>query len=246
MDGTLIDDGAIITTAPNMGQLYGALARARGEFAEIPKTRVATIVMKSGGKYSYRYADLADVFNAIDPSLAAYGLTVMQYPDAEGRNIITEVGHESGAFKVVTWPIKPMPQRNLDDAQSYQSAVQVAKRYALTAAIGVSTEETIEGDEKAHKVTERHEQAIDPYDHGDGVRMPHGAKWTKEMTKRQISEEAARAIEAQFDEVKAAVGVNGVWNRNETFIEHMKKNHDDLFQNIFDKFHALMAKYTEE
>lgn len=228
-----------------MASLYGALARARGEFPEIPRNRLATIRMKAGGQYSYRYADLADVINATSPALAAYGLAVMQWP--EGLNLKTMITHEGGASITTDWPIKAMPQRNLDDAQSFQSAVQVAKRYALTAALGISTEETIEGDEKAHKkiVQNEAESNHDPFNEPDGIRAPHGAKVNAQMTKRQLAEEAARAIEAQMDEVKTAVGLNGVWNRNDRFIAKFQSDYDDLFQSIYDKFHSLMAGYED-
>ena len=227
----------------DMGGLFKALAGARGEFPPITKDRTAVIKMKSGGQYSYKYADLADVFTAIDPALAAYGLAVMQYPSDDCRAILTEVTHESGASKVTPWPIKPMPQRNLDDAQSFQAAVQVAKRYSLTAAIGVSTEETIEGDPRAHR--NARVETKDPYNEEDGVRMPVGAKWDKSMTPRQIAEAAAIAIEDQLGKAKTAVGLNGVWNRNDRFINNMNEKHDDLFQGVFDKFHSLLDSFED-
>lgn len=227
----------------NTAKLYGALARARGEFPDIPRNRVATIRMKSGGQYSYKYADLADVIRATTPALAAYGLAVMQWP--EGGTLKTMICHEGGASVVRDWPIKAMPQRGLDDAQQYQSAVQVAKRYAMTAILGISTEETIEGDARAHK-TVVESQKSDPFIEPDGIRAPHGAKVNAKMNKREMAEESARAIEEQMDKVKTAAGLNGVWNRNERFIEVFKERHDDLFQNIYDKFHSLMEQYNEE
>lgn len=226
--------------SPEREKLFSALARARGEFPDIPRNRRATIRMKSGGQYSYAYADLADVFRATTPALAAYGLSVMQWP--EGPNIVTTICHESGQSMSSSWPIKALPQRSLDDAQSYQSAMQVAKRYALTAMLGISTEETIEGDEKAHRKAQMEgSKSSDPFEEDDGIRAPHGAKVTAGMTKREMAEEAARAIEAQMDKVKTPAGLNGVWNRNERFIAAFQERHDDLFQNIYDKFHSLLG-----
>jgi hypothetical protein len=226
-----------------IGPLIGALARARGEFPEIPRTRTAVVRMKSGGQYSYTYADLADVLNAVVPALSAYELAVRQYP--ESGDIVTEVWHSSGACLKSRWPIKAMPQRSLEDAQSYQSAVQVAKRYALTAALNISTEETVEGDPKAQRFARETKEAPNPlnmdehFETPDGIRSPKGARFTKEMTPRQKAEEAARAIEAQFDEVKTVVGLNGVWNRNQAFIDALSDGHGDLFQSVYDKFHSL-------
>jgi len=232
---------------PDMAPLIGALAKARGEFPDIPRNRVAVVRMKNGSQYSYKYADLADVFNAIDPALAAYGLAVSQYP--ADSDIITELMHESGAVRRTKWPIKALPQRGLDDAQSYQSAVQMAKRYALTAAIGITTEETVEGDPKAQRGHDDKSCTMDMnenFETPDGIRTPRGAKFTENMTPRQKAEEAARAIEAQFDDVKTVVGLNGVWNRNQKFIDALADRQDDLFQNIYDKFHALCAEHEED
>lgn len=214
-------------------EMQAALAKARGEFPDIPKNRTATVRMKNGGQYSYKYADLADVFHAIDPVLAAYGLSVSQFPD--GDKLITEVMHESGAIRRTPFPIKPMPGRDLSSAQDYQSAVQVTKRYALTAALGISTEETVEGDPKAKKPAF---QINEKFETDDGRRVPKGANITDKMTPREMAVEAARAIEAQMDEVKTIVGLNGVWNRNQVFIDRLSEKHDDLFQNIYEKFHA--------
>jgi hypothetical protein len=230
----------------DMGALILALSKARGEFGDIPRTRTAVVRMKSGGQYSYTYADLADVLTAVVPALSAYELAVSQYPD--GAEIVTEIWHSSGACLRRRWPIKAMPQRSLDDAQSYQSAVQVAKRYALTAALNISSEETVEGDPKAQRFAKETAGAPNPlgmdehFATPDGIRSPKGARFTQEMTPRQKAEEAARAIEAQFDEVKTIVGLNGVWNRNQAFIDALSDRHGDLFQSVYDKFHDLCSK----
>jgi hypothetical protein len=212
-------------------QLNAAIAKARAEFGDIPRNRKATVRMKAGGSYSYNYADLSDVFRAIDTALAAYGLSVCQWPD--GNTLHTVLTHESGEEREMVWPIKPMPQRSLDDAQSYQSAVQVAKRYALTAALGISTEETIEGDPRAHRKEAVAAPAGDGFETEDGIRHPVGAKFTKDMSARQKAQEAARAIEAQLNDVKTPKGLEGVWDRNTVFIEALRDRHADLFDNLY-------------
>lgn len=227
----------------DMGPLYAALAGARGEFPEIPRTRTATVRMKSGGSYSYTYADLADVFRAINPILSAYGLVVMQWP--HGNELFTVLAHASGAtLKAEPWPIKPMPQRGLDDAQAYQSAVQVAKRYALTAMLGITTEETVESNIRTGR--DLPEKIDDNFETGDGIRLPRGAKIERNWTPRQKAEEAARAIEAQFHDPKTEVGLNGVWDRNAVFIEKMRDKHADLFSNLFDAFQARLDALAEK
>ena len=216
-------------------KIYEALAKARGEFPAIPKNRIAT-VKSDKASYSYKYADLSDVFAAVDPVLSAYGLTVFQRP--VGNELETIVAHESGQVISGRWPVRAMKGQGLDTAMSYQAAIQVAKRYALTAMLGISTEETVEGD---HRRKEGMPEGINEnFETGDGIRMPRGAKFTKDMTPRDKAVEAARAIEAQMEEAKTPVGVSGAWDRNGKFIDLLAEKHDDLYQNIFDKFHFLM------
>ena len=219
------------------GNIFTAMAQARGEYPEIHKNRVATVKSEKAN-YSYRYADLSDVFNAIDPVLSAHGLTVCQFP--VGSDLVTVIGHESGQTVEGRWPIKPMSKQTLENAQGYQAAVQAAKRYALTAILGISTEETVEGDSRR-----RDFKIDDNFQDGDGTRMPRGAKIVKGMTPQQMAEEAARAIMEQFKEAKTASGVSGAWDRNSVFIEHLAKKYDALYQNVLDAFSAAMEAKEE-
>ena len=231
---------AAITT--DMSALYAAFAKARGEFPDIPRRRTATVKMKSGGSYSYTYADLADVFSAINPILAAYGLAVSQSP--RGNDLHTTLMHESGAtLEAAPWPIKPMPMRNLDDAQQYQSAVQVAKRYALTAFLGITTEETVEGNIRTGR--DLPEKINDKFETGDGIRLPRGAKIERSWTAAQIAAEVARAISAQFKDVKTQKGLEGVWDRNAAFVEKLREKHPNLFSDLFDEFQQYMDEPEE-
>lgn len=233
---TIIDPPKVASKA----QIFAALSKARGVYPQITKNRVATI-KSDKAQYSYKYADLSDVFTAIDPILSENGLTVMQFP--LGAELITIIGHESGESIQGSWPIKSLPRGDLGNAQGYQAAIQVAKRYALTAMLGVSTEETVEGDTNRRLAT-----IVDPinekFEVGDGVRMPAGAKFTKDMTPRQKAVEAARAIEAQFNDTKTGKGLSGAWDRNGMFIDLLAERHDDLYQNILDAFNALMEAHN--
>ena len=221
-----------------MANIFKAMSEARGLYPDIPKNRVAT-VKSDKAQYSYKYADLSDVFNAIDPVLSSCGLTVVQFPS--GGELVTVIAHESGEKIDGRWPIRPMARQTLDNAQGFQSAVQAAKRYALTAMLGISTEETVEGDARRKDF-----QINDDFETGDGVRMPRGAKITKAMTQTEKAAEAARAIMAQFLEAKTAPGVSGAWDRNAVFIEHLARKYDAHYQNVLDAFSAAMDAFAQE
>ena len=235
-------DGEQIThqPAPSKASIFAALASARGEYPVIPKNRVATIKSEKA-QYSYKYADLSDVFTAIDPILAVNGLTVVQFP--LGPDLVTIIGHESGESIQGTWPIKSLPRGDLGNAQGYQAAIQVAKRYALTAMLGVSTEETVEGD-VSRKISAIVDPMNDKFETGDGRRLPAGAKVTGDMTPRQIAQEAARAIVDQFRTAKTGKGLSGAWDRNAAFIDKLAEKHDDLYQDLLDVFQSLLEGFN--
>ena len=229
-----------VNPVPSKARIFAALASARGEYPVIQKNRVATIKSEKA-QYSYKYADLSDVFTAIDPILAVNGLTVVQFP--VGPDLVTIIGHESGESVQGTWPIKSLPRGDLGNAQGYQAAIQVAKRYALTAMLGVSTEETVEGD-VSRKISAIVDPMNDKFETGDGVRMPAGAKLTKGMDARAMAVEAARAIGEQFRTVKTGKGLSGAWDRNSVFIDKLADKHDDLYQDLLDTFQSMMDAIT--
>lgn len=217
--------------------IFAALAGARGEFPDIPKNRVATVKMKNGGQYSYKYADLADILSATTPALSAWGLFVTQNTTPEG--IVTIVFYKDGGrIDSEPWPVKPMPTRDLLDAQSYQSAAQVARRYCYCTTLGIAPEDTIEGD--TSRKTGLPENLNADFSTGDGIRMPAGAKFKADDDQRTKAQAAAEAIIGQFDKVKTQVGVNGVWSRNEDFIAVLQERHSDLYDNVFEAFHRHM------
>ncbi len=94
--------------------------------------------------FKSRYATLAAIRKTIAPLLAKHGLSVMQFPISEdGRaGVITRVMHVSGEF--VEHPF--MVPITKSDPQSACSAVSYARRYGLSGALGLVTEEDDDGE----------------------------------------------------------------------------------------------------
>jgi hypothetical protein len=87
--------------------------------------------MKSGGKYSFKYADLSACAKAAAPYLKANSLAVTQLIN-DGK-LITILSHKSGQW------IKSsllLPQQT-NDYQSYGSAITYLKRYSYCAILGI-------------------------------------------------------------------------------------------------------------
>lgn len=89
--------------------------------------------------FKSNYADLADIKSVVDPLLAKNGLSVVQHPEGthEDQVLTTRLMHESGEWQESSMPLY-IPK---NDAQSQGSAQTYARRYALSAIVGVATED---------------------------------------------------------------------------------------------------------
>jgi hypothetical protein len=115
-----------------------ALAAAQAEMPPIEKKRSVT-VRTDKGSYSYSYADLADIFAAVRPVLAKHELAVTQDVQIQDGKVLcyTMIWHSSGeshSFGPVTLNAGSTPQ-------NAGSAITYARRYGLSAALGIATEE---------------------------------------------------------------------------------------------------------
>lgn len=126
-------------------ELASALVAFQASAPIIHKGRTALIPTKSGGSYQYKYADLSDIWEAIREPLKTNGLAVTQSltGGASGfMGIKTTVWHTSGQVFADTVEI---PTGSSRTAQEVGSQVTYFKRYALSALLGLSTEEDDDG-----------------------------------------------------------------------------------------------------
>lgn len=132
----------------SIASLTGALAKAQGEFGKVLKDITAKIQTKNGGSYSYQYADLASVLEAIRKPLADHGLAIMQPTSCNGDrvNITTILSHESGEWisSSLVLPVEPNSDRQ-PFVQAVGSTVTYGKRYALCGLLGISSEADDDG-----------------------------------------------------------------------------------------------------
>lgn len=94
--------------------------------------------------FKNRYASLAAIHRAVSPLLAKHGLAVMQFPiSEEGRaGCITRILHESGESMEETL-LLPLSK---NDPQGAGAAITYARRYGLSGALGLITEEDDDGE----------------------------------------------------------------------------------------------------
>jgi len=126
----------MVTQAANpngIGELAAALAKAQGEFPAVTKDRMAKL-----GTYSYAYADLASVLEAIRPTLSKHALALVQpllWMDGHPW-LITRLIHSSGQ-----WVESHYPLGVYERPQEMGSAITYARRYAICALVGIAAED---------------------------------------------------------------------------------------------------------
>jgi hypothetical protein len=90
-----------------------------------------------------KYADLGAVWEAVKDPLKENGFAVVQMPQFEGDTMYLETMliHESGDKLTGRYPLRP----SKPDPQGYGSAITYARRYAISAMLGVIADDDDDG-----------------------------------------------------------------------------------------------------
>lgn len=134
-----------IDYSPTIGELAAALAKAQLVTKSAPKDHTAEVQMKSGGKYTYAYADLAGVWEAGRVPLGSNGLAVVQIPNLSPAGVLemtTLLLHSSGEFIRGHLSNFPVPDKT---PQGVGTAITYCRRYSLGAMVGIVSEEDDDG-----------------------------------------------------------------------------------------------------
>jgi hypothetical protein len=117
-----------------------ALAVVQSAMPQVGKDKSASI-RSDKGSYTYKYADLASILDAVSPVAAAQGFSFMATPtlSAGGTfvlrySLLHKAGHREGG----EYPL-PDPSRNT--AQQVGAQITYARRYAYCAMLGVAADE---------------------------------------------------------------------------------------------------------
>lgn len=141
-------------TSEQVNDLFAALAKAQGEMPTIAKTKQAKVKGQSkegrSFEYSYAYADIADVLEAVLPVLSRHGLSVTQptVVDGPALMIATRLGHSSGQWIESLYPVCSIN----GDHQKMGGAMTYARRYALCSLLGIAADEDTDGEGVEHPV----------------------------------------------------------------------------------------------
>lgn len=228
----MMDDQILLETSQEMGEFFGALAKAQSEIEPARKDLV-NIHLKSGNE-PYRYSSLSACLEAAKP-LAANGISIIQIPvgGSGTLSLVTILGHSSGQWlkgtlKVPEFGQSDKQRKAVNTLQTMGVRLTYAKRYMLTSMTGIASDEDTDGE-------------VGGADHGNGEKdagkrppqtsnqngnskpippRPWGPQMTKEViwTKVGLYGEPAEAI----DKLESV---------NEQMVELLRKQLTDLFAN---------------
>lgn len=130
----------------SIGELSKALTAFQKAAPKITKDKTATI-RSSKGDYGYKYADLGSIWDKIRGILADNELSVIQSPSSRtGEATLTTIlAHSSGQWVEDEMPLKIVQ----DTPQGQGSAITYARRYMLSAMLGIVTDD--DTDARDHK-----------------------------------------------------------------------------------------------
>lgn len=164
-------------------QIFAALVKAQEELKNSFKSA-------TNPHFKSKYSPLDEIINGIKPVLAKHGLAITQDVSGDGDRVTvsTLIMHESGEWIEQTGlTIKPAKT----DAQGTCGSVTYARRYALQAALNISSDDDDDGNE-ASKPTEKVNgiiynaiEAIDKTDTAEKLKKIELALDTREWTAQE-------------------------------------------------------------
>lgn len=160
--------------------IWGALSALQGELEPLEKSAQVKFKTKNGMEVDYSYTPLGDIMEEIGPLLAKNGLSarhelvkiegkdyleaVITHETAKRENVVIEESVVNGVLvkkykSIIDGELRSGPVRIYqgDDMKDIGSAITYARRYSLTMALGISSEEDMD----AKLFMERAENAID-------------------------------------------------------------------------------------
>ena len=193
-----------MNTSEQINELAAALATAQGSIS-------AAKYDGTNPHLKNRYTTLSAVWDAIRKPLSDNGLAVVQVVDmdSDGMILSTRLMHSSGQYIEAVYPVTAGEARGISGAQAIGSALTYARRYSLTALIGVVSDDDDDGnsagDQKPrskpqpNKPAAQDQSGFEP-EPGEDVwadwRNPHDAKaWAMTQGKFNHNNHMERAYE---------------------------------------------------
>ena len=119
---------------------YAALAKAKGEFGPIIKTRLVDYEHTQGeGRTTYRYEEFADIGAVVDPILSKHGLSYRhKSTQTNGKIVVTCIlSHELGHSEETSLEGVEDKSGRKNPNQAIASTISYLQRYTVKEALGI-------------------------------------------------------------------------------------------------------------
>jgi len=134
-------------TSNSIENISKALVATQKEIKDVAKTEKG---------FGYKYAPLDQVLKMARPILTKHGLSVIQSQTIkEGEvEVVTRIIHQSGEWIEVTASAPFEKLKGMNAYQSAGSAITYLRRYSLSAALGISSDEDTDAAGEAETIGE--------------------------------------------------------------------------------------------
>lgn len=135
-------------TSESIGNIAKALAAAQGEFKNPPCDKTVNIVHKSGGKHSFKYAQLPTCYDVTRAALAKNGIAhfTAQIEIEGGIKISCRLIHESGE-----WLESSLPLPHQADPKLMAGNLTYYRRYLFNGLVGIAGDDDLDDDTNSRK-----------------------------------------------------------------------------------------------
>lgn len=177
----------------NKSESIANLAKALSAFQAEIKNPANTAI---NPHFKSKYAPLSEILNEIRPVLAKHGLSVIQSPGGDGEmvSITTLLMHVSGEW-IEADPL--ILKADKPTAQGAGSGITYARRYSLSAVLGISSED----DDDGNAATDKKKQEA-PKQNGNPPEITEGNPPPR-MRRDDIPEDALICHKCEADITKA-------------------------------------------
>ncbi len=180
-----------------MKELYTALSKAQAEFPTVAQSGFNPF-------HKSKYSTLKDCWDAARPVLARHGLSVIQMPDKQDGVfcLVTILAHEGGDHLASHQPVMSSKQ----DAQSFGSALSYARRYGLTAVLGlVSGDEDDDGNAATFTKPNKAVSPVQPKTPAVEAPLPQPAGATNSIAEQVASVQDSDGLVTLYNKIKSSI-----------------------------------------
>ena len=128
----------------HINELATALAKFQGQLEQPKMNSTVKVKTRTGGEYSFKYADLSECKAAARKALSENGLSVTQLVE-DDYSVNTMLLHSSGQW--ISSKLRMPVNTNVADAQTIGAAITYAKRYAFCAILGIVADDDNDANE---------------------------------------------------------------------------------------------------